>query len=94
MKRKLISVIVAVGLLASHTFSYGPQGHSLVGAIADRRLAKANQTVAAKVSKTLGGLSLSDAALLPDEIKTWDAAKDSHKLTPIPQLKAHPKNRG
>jgi hypothetical protein len=87
MKAKMISVIVAVGLLATNTFSYGPTGHSMVGAIADRRLAKTNASIAAKVSQILDGLSLADAALLPDEIKGWDAIG---KATTLARLKSHP----
>jgi hypothetical protein len=88
MKKKIISVIVMVGLLTTNSFSYGPQGHSMVGAIADRRLANANASVSVKVRQILDGLSLADAALLPDEIKGWDKAG---RATQIPRLRSHPK---
>src|ERR1044071_3747499 len=51
-------------------FGYGPLGHEIVGAIADERLA--NTPTAAKVYSLLDGMSLEQAALLPDEIKGWD----------------------
>src|ERR1043166_6097366 len=87
MKMKLTTAIVVIGLLASNAFSYGPAGHHMVGAIADRRLAKLNSNVAAKVNSLLDGLSLADAALLPDEIKDWDP----NGPTPLSRLVSHPK---
>lgn len=88
MKMKLTSAIVVICLLASNALSYGPAGHHMVGAIADRRLAKLNSTAATRVNFLLDGLSLADAALLPDEIKDWDGA--GHP-TPLPRLKSHPR---
>src|SRR5438552_482175 len=44
--------------------------HHLVGAIADRRLA--NKPVADKIDGLLDGLTLEEAAVLPDLIKDWD----------------------
>jgi S1/P1 nuclease len=87
MKIRFTTAIVVIGLLASNAFSYGPAGHHMVGAIADHRLAKSNGTAAAKVNSLLDGLSLADAALLPDEIKDWDPAGP----TPLPRLKSHPR---
>jgi len=87
MKMRLTTAIVVIGLLGSNAFSYGPAGHHMVGAIADRRLAKSNGTAAAKVNFLLDGLSLADAALLPDEIKDWDPAGP----TLLPRLKSHPR---
>lgn len=70
MKRS-ISLLLTVCLLSINALAYGPRGHQLVGAIADKRLAK-NKTVAKKVRELLDGLTLEQAATLPDEIKSWD----------------------
>lgn len=86
MKTKPICMIVAVGLLAANALSYGPPGHSMVGAIADRRLAKSNATISTKVHDIIDHLTLADAALLPDEIKDWDRGGP----TPLPRLTRHP----
>jgi hypothetical protein len=72
MKIKVLSVVVLMSLLISNAYAYGPQGHSMVGAIADRRLAKANKPVAGTVNKLLDGITLERAARLPDDIKSWD----------------------
>jgi hypothetical protein len=69
--KKLIIVLLTIGLFAGSAYSYGPRGHKLVGAIADKRLEK-NQPVANKVKKLLDGLPLAIAANLPDDIKDWD----------------------
>jgi hypothetical protein len=50
--------------------AYGPQGHEIVGAIADERLA--NTPTATKLRALLDGLSLEKAAVIADEIKGWD----------------------
>jgi hypothetical protein len=47
-----------------------PQGHEIVGAIADERLA--NTPTAAKISALIDGISLEKAAVIADEIKGWD----------------------
>jgi hypothetical protein len=76
MKKSLV-ILLTVCLSAGSAYAYGPHGHSLVGAIADRRLAK-NPSAAAKVSKLLDGLTLERAATLPDEIKSWDSKEKCH----------------
>jgi hypothetical protein len=50
--------------------AYGPDGHEIVGAIADERLA--NTSTAAKIRILLDGIQLQKASLIPDEIKSWD----------------------
>jgi len=50
--------------------AYGQDGHEIVGAIADERLA--NTPTAAKIRTLIGGLSLEKAAVIADEIKGWD----------------------
>jgi hypothetical protein len=68
MKRLLV-LLLTVCFLSVNGFAYGPRGHQLVGAIADRRLKK-NRAIANKVSDLLDGITLQRAATLPDEIKS------------------------
>ena len=69
--RKLVPLLLVISLFSVNTLAYGPRGHQLVGAIADRRLAR-NRAVARKVRTLLDGITLERAATLPDEIKSWD----------------------
>lgn len=69
--KQFIVVLLTVCVFPLTAYPYGPRGHHLVGAIADRRLAKSNP-VATKVRDLLDGLTLEQAATLPDEIKGWD----------------------
>ncbi|MFL6214611.1 MAG: S1/P1 nuclease [Blastocatellia bacterium] len=69
--KKIMVVLLSVLFCAGSVLGYGPRGHSLVGAIADRRLAK-NKPVANQVKQLLDGMTLERAATLPDEIKSWD----------------------
>jgi hypothetical protein len=69
--RKLVPLLLIISLFSTSALAYGPRGHKLVGAIADKRLAR-NQTAARKVRKLLDGLTLARVATLPDEIKGWD----------------------
>jgi hypothetical protein len=57
-------------LLASTARGYGPLGHEIVGAVADRKLA--GTPTAAKLSALIGDMPLARAANIPDEIKAWD----------------------
>ena len=74
--KNLIVVLVTVCFLPLSGSAYGPRGHHLVGAIADRRLAK-NNTVATKVKTLLDGMTLERAATIPDEIKSWAECGDN-----------------
>lgn len=76
MKRFLV-VLLSTLLSGVSAYGYGAPGHALVGAVADRRLKK-NPAVAAEVKKLLQGLTLAQAATLPDDIKDWDNLKDCH----------------
>lgn len=70
--RKVVPLLLTLCLFSTTTaLAYGPRGHKLVGAIADKRLAE-NEAVAEKVRKLLDGLTLEQAATLPDDIKNWD----------------------
>ncbi len=70
MKKLVLVFLVVLFFSRSVGFAYGAEGHALVGAIADARLA--GRPTGPKVTALLDGLSLSRAAVLPDEIKAWD----------------------
>lgn len=69
--RKLLPLLLIISLFSVNALAYGPRGHQLVGAIADRRVAR-NRAVQTKVRALLDGLTLQRVATLPDEIKSWD----------------------
>jgi hypothetical protein len=77
--KKFTVLLLTVWLSVGSAYAYGPRGHHLVGAIADRRLAK-NKAVANMVSQLLDGLTLEQAATLPDEIKGWDRCGKKKKI--------------
>ena len=65
------AAITALLCLTSRDASaYGPDGHHIVGAVADERLA--NTPTGKKVAVILDGMSLREASVIPDTIKTWD----------------------
>ena len=70
--KKLIAIALTISVLAVNGYGYGARGHRLVGAIAERRLAK-NKKVRNKIRALLDGLTLEQVATLPDQIKSWDA---------------------
>jgi S1/P1 Nuclease len=74
MKRTIV-VLLTVFAFSAKAFPYGPRGHHLVGAIADRRLAQTQN--ATKVSQLLDGMTLERVATIPDEIKSWDRCEES-----------------
>jgi len=69
MKRMVVGLFL-ISLLSINGFAYGDRGHQLVGAIADKRLAQ-DQAVAQKVQQLLHGLTLEQAATLPDKIRDF-----------------------
>jgi S1/P1 Nuclease len=85
--KKLNTTLLIVGLFASSVYGYGPRGHGMVGAIADKRLAT-NTTINAKVNTLLDGLTLQQAATLPDGIKTWDRNPNGFHVTGHPTIEA------
>ena len=85
--KKFIVVLLTICLFAGNAFAYAAHGHALVGAIADRRLAK-NKTVANKVKQLLDGLTLEQAATLPDSIKTWDKKPQGFHVTGHPAIES------
>ncbi|HXU38226.1 MAG TPA: S1/P1 nuclease [Blastocatellia bacterium] len=83
--KKLTTTLLMVALLGISVYGYGPRGHGLVGAIADKRLAT-NPTIKTKVDTLLDGLTLQQAATLPDSIKTWDTRPDGFHVTGHPTI--------
>lgn len=69
--KKLLPLLLTISLVSVNASAYGPRGHQLVGAIADKRLAR-NPTVARKIRSLLSGLTLERVSTLPDEIKSWN----------------------
>ena len=65
--------LIAIAILAisvQHAHGYGQDGHHIVGAIADERLA--NTPTGKKIAQLLDGMTLREAAQVPDTIKGWD----------------------
>lgn len=86
MGRFAVMVLTVAGLTA-RAFGYGAEGHSWIGAIADVKLK--NAPAAAKISAILDGLSLAQAAALPDQIRNWDRTRpDSPQFFRLPD---HPR---
>jgi hypothetical protein len=80
-------VIIILLRLGPIAFAYGPLGHEIVGAVADRRLAGTN--AGAKVNALLDGMTLQRAANVADEIKAWDK-KGADDLTAYPHYSKWP----
>jgi hypothetical protein len=70
MKKLAFPFLAAVLSYSATAFAYDATGHALVGAIADARLA--GTPAGAEVSSLIDGITLERAAVLPDEIKSWD----------------------
>jgi len=64
------SFILVLGLMSANAFAWGPTGHRVVGAVAEKHL---DIAVHSKIFKILGGQSLSRVANWPDEIKSEPA---------------------
>ncbi len=76
MMRLVVALLVLVTIVHGDARAFGPKGHHLVGAIADGVLA--GKPEAAKVSALLEGITLSDAAVIADDIKEWDEQPTSN----------------
>src|SRR5688500_9875304 len=79
MKTRLTAVLLTLLLPASAAHAYGWRGHKMVGAVADARLAKKSPATAPAVSQLLDGMTLMEAATLPDDIKDWDACNQNRR---------------
>ena len=80
--KSLIVVPLTAFLFTSSAHAFGPRGHQLVGAIADKRLAEDEQAANA-VSQLLEGLTLERAATLPDELKSFDDCSRPPSTKPL-----------
>src|SRR5437870_7704772 len=69
MKRVFFFLLLATAVI-EHAQAYGPDGHKIIGAIADAKLA--NTPTGARVSTLLDGYTLQEAANFADTIKQWD----------------------
>ena len=56
--------------IASSLLAYGPTGHEIVGGIADKIVA--NTAAGEKIYALTDGITLEKAAVMADEIKSWD----------------------
>lgn len=88
MRRTVAFVLCFVGVFAERAYAYGPRGHSLVGAIADRLVATNAPDIHAKIAGLLDGISLEEAAVIPDQIKTWDSSPAGFQLAGHPEIEA------
>lgn len=70
MRKIAGSLFICLCAIASTAVAYGPDGHEIVGGIADKRLA--NTPTSAKINALIDGITLEKAATMPDEIKSWD----------------------
>ena len=73
--RRLLQAPLQLAILiffavVSSSLGYGPLGHEIVGAIADRKLA--GTPTAEKIKTLLDGILLERASLIADDIKSWD----------------------
>ena len=70
---RIIAILLLITFSSSSSLAFGPRGHALVGGIADKLLA--GKPAGNKISVLLNGMSLSQAATLPDDIKNLDDQK-------------------
>lgn len=70
MKRLLAFTLFVLLALGRPALAYGPDGHKIIGAIADRKLA--NTPTGARVSTLLDGYTLEEVSITADTIKQWD----------------------
>ena len=83
----LVSLGAIVPFVCS-SVAYGPTGHEIVGGIADKLLA--NTPTAARVNALIDGMTLEKAAVIPDEIKSWDK-NGANDPSGFPRYSDHPK---
>ncbi|HEV3410358.1 MAG TPA: S1/P1 nuclease, partial [Chthoniobacterales bacterium] len=71
MRRSVAAaLLLLVSLLHGSAFGWGPNGHQIIGAIADERLA--GSPAGKTVRQLLDGFTLEKASVIPDEIRGWD----------------------
>ena len=70
MKKPFAFSLFLVLLLAGQARAYGPDGHKIIGLIADQKLART--PTGAQVAGLLDGYTLQEASIIADTIKQWD----------------------
>ncbi len=70
MKRLSAIALLLALVFARQAAAYGPDGHKIIGAIADQKLA--HTPAGTKVTELLDGYTLSEASIMADTIKQWD----------------------
>jgi S1/P1 nuclease len=68
--KRLTATLLLIIFVSVNCFAFGSPGHTMVGRVADKRLA--GTPTATKVSSLLHGMSLAQAATLADDIKNLD----------------------
>jgi len=83
-------VLIAISLIAARVslFAYGPEGHEIVGGVADKIIA--NTPAEGKVRSLIDGITLKRASLIADEIRAWDK-NGVDDLNAFPHYADHPK---
>jgi S1/P1 Nuclease len=76
---RILAAAVLSTMLVSDARSFGPHGHETIGAIADELLK--GKRAGEEIRSLLDGLSIAEAALLPDRIKEWDRRPPTRKDT-------------
>jgi hypothetical protein len=70
MKRPLLTLLLFSLTLTPSAQAYGPEGHKIIGAISDQKLA--HTPTGTRVSELLDGYTLAEVSIMPDTIKQWD----------------------
>ncbi|MBA3650741.1 MAG: hypothetical protein H0W66_04480 [Chthoniobacterales bacterium] len=70
MKKLFLCLLLLASGLAHSARAYGPDGHKIIGAIADQKLA--GTPAGARVTQLLDGYTLEEASIMADPIKQWD----------------------
>ncbi len=70
MKRLLLCSLLLGLALTGPSQAYGPDGHKIIGAIADQKLA--GTPAGTRVTGLLDGYTLEEASIMADTIKQWD----------------------
>lgn len=96
MKSRILLAAVLGVSLAPPCYSWGPLGHRTIAKLALERLSQANAGAAAKVREILGGESVEEAAIWPDDVRPNKIAARSGRFADTPEGQAfnaaHPDN--
>jgi hypothetical protein len=70
MRKRLLTLLLLTVAAIFPAQGYGPEGHKVIGAIADQKLA--HTSTGARVAALLDGYTLEEVSIIPDTIKQWD----------------------